>query len=357
MKNLVLIILILSTLNTSSQNVGIGTAAPLARLHVTDSNVVFSAEGNVSGSSFTPVPGGQGRRMLWYPSKAAFRVGYVTNTNWDKDSIGTYSFAAGRNTRAVGNYASTALGDGAIAVGESSTAIGWGTYSVGYSSLSLGNASRAYGDYSAAIGQGSIAYQFASVAIGDQSQAFGVLSCALGSSLKANAYGSTVVGYNNAEVVSPQVSKFLTSPVFIVGNGFTTRSNAMTVLMNGNVGIGNDAPTEKIVVNGNILVQNGKGLIRSNDGTQQKKIATNVAVAASLAADATTAINFTFSEAFSGTPDVYVGNVVGGAGGWAEVIMTVANISNTGGTLFVHNARTIPWSPNFTIKIIAIGPQ
>lgn len=315
MKNLVLIILILSSLNATSQNVGIGTTAPLARLHVTDSNVVFSADGNVSGSSFTPVPGGQGRRMLWYPSKAAFRVGYVTSTNWDKDSIGTYSFAAGRNTRAAGNYASIALGDGAVAVGESSTAIGWGTYAVGYSSLSLGNASRAYGDYSVAIGQGSIAQEFASIALGDQSQAFGSSACALGSSLRANAYASTVVGYNNAEVVPPQVSKSLTSPVFIVGNGFTTRSNAMTVLMNGNVGIGNDAPTEKMVVNGNILVQNGKGLIRSNDGTQQKKISTNVVVNSSLAADATSSINFTFSEAFNGIPDVYVGNVVSGAGG------------------------------------------
>ena len=357
MKYLQSFLFALLSINAYSQNVGIGTTTPLARLHVTDSNVVFSADDNVSGSSFTPVPGGQGRRMLWYPSKAAFRVGYVTSTNWDKDSIGTYSFAAGRNTRAVGNYASTALGDGAIAVGESSTAIGWGTYAVGSSSLSLGNASRAYGDYSAAIGLGSIAQEFGSVALGNQSHALGVSSCALGSSLRATAYSSTVVGYNNEEVVPPQVSKSLTSPVFIVGNGFTTRSNAMTVLMNGNVGIGNNAPTEKVVVNGNILVQNGKGLIRSNDGTQQKKIATNVAVAASLAADATTAINFTFSEAFSGTPDVYVGNVVSGAGGWAEVIMTVANISNTGGTLFVHNARTIPWSPNFTIKIIAIGPQ
>ena len=31
-------------------NVGIGTAAPLARLHVTDSSVLFSAAGDLSGS-------------------------------------------------------------------------------------------------------------------------------------------------------------------------------------------------------------------------------------------------------------------------------------------------------------------
>ena len=29
--------------------------------------------------------------MMWYPDKAAFRVGRVTNDNWDTDSIGDYS--------------------------------------------------------------------------------------------------------------------------------------------------------------------------------------------------------------------------------------------------------------------------
>ena len=56
-----------------AQNVGIGTITPLARLHVVDSNVIFSANGE-SHSAYLPIlPAG--RRLIWYPGRAAFRVG------------------------------------------------------------------------------------------------------------------------------------------------------------------------------------------------------------------------------------------------------------------------------------------
>jgi len=131
----------------------------------------------------------------------------------------------------------------------------------------------------------------------------------------------------------------------------------MAVFRNGNVGIGNNAPTERLVVNGNIVVQNDKGLIRSNNGTQQKKVTTDVLVNVTLAAGATTAIYFPFPESFSTAPDTYIGNVISGAGGWGEVTMSVALISTTGGFLYVYNPRSSSANPNFTIRIIAIGAQ
>ena len=82
-----------------------------------------------------------------------------------------------------------------------------------------------------------------------------------------------------------------------------------------------------------------------------------MSVNVTLSAGSTTAYNFTFPENFSGTPDVYVGNVVSGAGGWAEVVLSIANVNASGGTLYVNNPRTGNWSPSFTVKIIAIGPQ
>src|SRR4051812_30352673 len=88
-----------------AQNVGIGTTNPVARLHVADSNVLFSANGDVPFPVFrNPPVSGQGRRMMWYPDKAAFRAGYVSGANWDKDSIGSYSFATGSDAKAKGNY-------------------------------------------------------------------------------------------------------------------------------------------------------------------------------------------------------------------------------------------------------------
>src|SRR5688500_20167285 len=61
----------------SQNNVGIGTLAPLARLHVSDSSVLFSATGPaLVNPGNTPVSNG-GSRLMWYADKAAFRVGHV----------------------------------------------------------------------------------------------------------------------------------------------------------------------------------------------------------------------------------------------------------------------------------------
>lgn len=337
-----------------SQNVGIGTLSQLARLHVVDSNVVFSAAGNATGNN-GPSISGAGRRMLWYPAKAAFRTGYVAGNYWDKDSIGYYSFAGGYNTKASKDY-SMAFGVGAEANGDASVALG-GSIASGNYSFAVGSSSYAKGDISIAMGQFARSYGFNSIAMGFSTEARGAYANAIGNYLTANAYASTVVGYYNEPVVNPETTINLTSPVFLVGNGYFEPSNAMTVLLNGNTGIGNDAPTQRLVVNGNILVQNNKGIIRTTDGTQKKELTTTATVNAVLAADATTTVNFTFPESFSSTPDVYVGNVISGTGGWAEVIMTISNVSTTGGTLYIHNARLVSWSPNFVVKIIAIGPQ
>jgi len=129
--------------------VGIGTTSPLARLHVTDSVVLFSAAGPVEYPTLSTIISGAGRRMLWYPQKAAFRVGYVDGVNWDKDSIGYYSFATGVNTRAKDYSAafgiSTLSSDYSVAFGFNSIATGTASFAGGYLSKGTGGFSFASG--------------------------------------------------------------------------------------------------------------------------------------------------------------------------------------------------------------------
>jgi hypothetical protein len=68
----------LGSLEGFAQNVGIGTTTPSARLHVVDSSVVFSAAGDIPVTQGKPPVSGDGRRMLWYVDKAAFRARYAS---------------------------------------------------------------------------------------------------------------------------------------------------------------------------------------------------------------------------------------------------------------------------------------
>ena len=338
-------------------NVGIGSNAPAARLHVADSSVVFTGSTSLPATPGNTPVSGAGTRLMWYPGKAAFRVGGVEDKSWDKDSIGSYSFASGFNTKAKGN-GSFAMGDNTTAKGILSFSIGDFTTANGNASSSMGYNTVANGHRSTTTGNTTTANGYASSSMGSGTNANGYASTSMGSGTTANGYSSTVIGLYNLPLVLPETTYDSTTPLFIIGNGTgSAPSNAMAVFKNGNVGIGNNAPTERVVVNGNILVQNNKGLIRSNDGTQQKKVTKDVLVNLTLAAGATTSINFSFPESFSAAPDTYIGNVLSGAGGWAEVTMSVFGISTTGGVLYIFNPRSSTANPNFTIRIIAIGPQ
>ncbi|MBC7626596.1 hypothetical protein, partial [Ferruginibacter sp.] len=115
------LLLLFFTVVSAKAQVGIGTTTPLARLHVIDSSVLFSATGDIPATAGnTPISGG-GRRMMWYADKAAFRVGYVAFGDWDKDNVGNYSLATGYYTIASGDK-STALGYVTTASGFASTA-------------------------------------------------------------------------------------------------------------------------------------------------------------------------------------------------------------------------------------------
>lgn len=308
---LTLFVLMIQT--AQAQNVGIGTSNPVARLHVADSNVLFSGPANIflNTTSFPPVQG-QGARMMWYAQKAAFRAGYVFNNQWDKDSIGVVSVALGNNTKAKGesSFASgagtNAYGDRSTAMGENTLASGYGAFAVGSSTIAagrnavaLGGYNVAGGDYSVALGTSNNATGFASFAFGQmaqstsntsiamgiyanaaggssvaigqyaeatgtfgyalgyRAQATGDAAVALGNEIRTRSYGSVALGSLNdtSDVITPGYS-LPTDRLFQIGNGTVMgRSNAMTILRNGNTGLGTTTPLARLhIADSNMLI-------------------------------------------------------------------------------------------------------
>ncbi len=164
------------------------------------------------------------------------------------------------------------------------------------------------------------------------------------------------------------ISSSRTGSLNFLGLDFWTGGTAKMSLTNsGNLGIGVRNPTSKLQVDGTILttgsvvVQNNKGIIRNTGSTQLKQVITSVPVnysSVSIPALGTVVIPVSWTENFSGTPvAAYVGNSTSGAGGWAEVVMSISGASSTGCSLYIFNPRNSPTGPNFTINIVAIGPQ
>jgi len=299
-KKLLLLHLLVVTFFASAQNVGIGITTPVARLHVADSNVLFTGPVTVPvTTAYYPPAQGAGTRMMWYPQKAAFRVGNTNGDTWDFNKIGPYSIATGFATTASGYY-STAIGAVTTASGDYSTAMGASTTASGNISTAMGGQTTASGEYSTAMGSQNAAYGNYSTAMGRQTSAFGDASTTMGRQTTASGYSSTAIGYSNVALgdfstvigafgvssgdysiaigdhttaksygevalgvfntdYTPASATFWSASdrLFGIGNGtISGNSDAMVVLKNGNVGIGTATPATTLhVSNGDLLVR------------------------------------------------------------------------------------------------------
>ncbi len=148
----------------------------------------------------------------------AVDLSYSSSSSPTYGALGWNSTAMGNWTKALESY-STAMGLQSIASGYTSTAMGAGTEALGDYSTAMGNNTTASGNYSTAVGYGTTA------------QAYG-----------ATALGTYNIGSGNS---STWVS---TDPLFEIGNGLddALRSNALTVLKNGKVGIGTAQPYSRL---------------------------------------------------------------------------------------------------------------
>lgn len=148
---------------------------------------------------------GTGTRMMWHPSKAAFRAGHLTIPAWDDVNIGLYSVAFGLNTVAAGE-SSAAFGEETLANGRRSTALGYLTAASGLNALASGDRTQATGQNSQAFGQSTVASGPGSMAIGQNTRAIGAYSLAAGANAVARATSSVAIG--NAEVADTAFGSF-----------------------------------------------------------------------------------------------------------------------------------------------------
>ncbi len=276
-KNIITTLTLFSFILSNAQNVGIGTTTPVARLHVSDSNVLFTGPSILPAMPGNPPVNGAGNRVMWYADKAAFRAGGVEFNNWDKENIGNFSFASGLNTYATGLYA-TSMGYNTRAGATGATSLGSNTTSSGFISTSMGSQNTSSGFISTSMGSQTTASGEVSTSMGSQTWASGDYSISMGKSTTSSGPNSTSIGLSTTASGSTSLStgigsaargsasasmgyytiaksdnslsigKFndtsATNRLFEIGNGTANnaRTNALTVIDNGNVGIGNSEP-------------------------------------------------------------------------------------------------------------------
>jgi hypothetical protein len=188
--------------NSNTGNLGIGTTAPVAKLHVADNSVLFSASGMAVIPAANPPLSGEGRRMMWYADKAAFRAGYASGNEWDNDSTGNYSAAIGYMTKAVADHA-TALGYVTTATGPYATAMGGNTTASGSNATAMGYNSIASGAYATAMGVNSIASGTSATAMGYYTTASGNGSTAIGGNVSTNGkMGAVAIGDRSTAAIA-----------------------------------------------------------------------------------------------------------------------------------------------------------
>ncbi len=147
------------------------------------------------------------------------------------------------STRGATGANATTLGFDTTASGDRSTAMGSSTTASGFRSTAMGNGSVASNVQATALGSMTVASGFSATAMGGFTEASGTYTTAMGQETQAQSNSSTAIGRYNVGGGDPS-NWVETDPLFEIGNGNSDagRSNAVTVLKNGNVGIGTTVP-------------------------------------------------------------------------------------------------------------------
>jgi hypothetical protein len=259
--------LFLDTFIYSQTKVGINTSLPNAALHVKDSSTIFTGPNNLPVTPVLPPILGSGHRNMWYVDKAAWTAGSTIGDNWNKDSLGNYSFALGINPKSLG-LNSIAWGENAISSNENSISILKNSMANGNGAIALGTSSRSSGENSIAIGKGCVTLGVESIALGRSTTAIGNHSISLNSFTKSTgdisfsagngteskgdlsitfglnnityAYNCLTLGRNSQGFSASNPAVWVPhQPILIIGNGPVPGelSNILLINKNGQTGI------------------------------------------------------------------------------------------------------------------------
>lgn len=217
--------------------------APATTIENADGDLIFQV--SEGGSLLAPGLGGAipaegaGARMMWYPNQYAFRAGRVgatkDGTQWDADSIGTYSAAFGVDTKAS-HFGSMAIGEETVASGIDAmamgyqttasgllaTAMGWGTEASGDEAVAMGNNTIASGEESVAMGNNTTASATRSTAMGNNTEASEPNAVAMGTISKARGENALAVGFDAFTTVDHSLAAGRCNSgagLLVVGNG------------------------------------------------------------------------------------------------------------------------------------------
>ncbi|MHC4396142.1 MAG: tail fiber domain-containing protein [Planctomycetota bacterium] len=222
-----------------SDNVGIGTTSPSAKLDVEvslggaatigsslnsatgDYAIAMGYDTNASGSRSTAM----GYNTTASSDYATAMGGYTNASNW-------YSTAMGRDANASGTY-STAMGYDTKASGTVSTAMGYKTNATGGYSTAMGGYTTASSDYATAMGYDTTASNDYSTAMGYDTTASGSYSTAMGRGIEAQGAYSVAIALNDQTGV------------------VASQANTMAI-MGGKVGIGRTNPIGTLHVQGSL---------------------------------------------------------------------------------------------------------
>lgn len=160
-------------------------------------NMAIYSPGEV-GTGAQPNNDGSTVKMLWVPSKAAFRAGSVdsASTNWDYSTLGISSASFGQDGISVGEN-SFSLGQFCEAWSLNSFAGGQFCISTNTASIAYGNNVRVRGSSSAGFGQNTIAAGTASFGCGADGVASGAFSFVANDANTASGASASAFGFTS----------------------------------------------------------------------------------------------------------------------------------------------------------------
>jgi hypothetical protein len=217
------------------------TRAQTPATTVKDSEGAIVFQSNVDGGLRAPgafgtgtIPAeGTGTRLMWWPNKAAFRVGRVgvdkDGTQWDASKVGEYSVAFGVDTKASG-FGATAMGDKTTASGLGATAMGARTTAGGTYALATGLETTASSGSATAIGAMTTASGTVATAMGSETTASGNRATAMGNQTTATGLSATTMGFRTT-------AEGLRSTA--MGDGTTASGEEATAMGEGTTASGN----------------------------------------------------------------------------------------------------------------------